>query len=138
MEKVDTIKNLYFNENKTLTDIAKIIDTSISYISRILRNDERYRSEKDRRKQHNLQCRRKKQKDMIYSKRKNIIDVEYAKVREQHEQASIEMSKRGILSKDTLRKWCGSAYIYNPIKRRYEFNNDELLKPADFPKYINV
>ena len=33
MEKIAIINNLYFEQNKNLTEIAKIINTSVSYIS---------------------------------------------------------------------------------------------------------
>ena len=36
MEKVAMINELYFEEKKTLTEIAEVINTSVSYISKIL------------------------------------------------------------------------------------------------------
>lgn len=138
MEKIITIQNLYFEQQKTLTEIAKAINTSISYISKVLRKDERYQCEKERRKKEKLIQRRKVQKDMIYKNRKNKIDIEYINLKNKHEQASKELSKHSTLNKDTLRKWCSSAYIYNPDKNRYEFDIEQLNKPADFPVYIKI
>ena len=71
-------------------------------------------------------------------KRKNKVDIEYINVRNKHELASIELSKRSVLGKETLRKWCSSAYNYNEKKNRYEFDTKNLTKPADFPLYINA
>lgn len=136
MEKIATINQYYFEEGMTLTKIAEILNVSTSYISRILRKNEKYEIEKERRKKQNLLKRRKVQKRLIYANRKTKIDVEYLNVRKKHCEASKELSKTSTMGKDTLRKWCSSAYIYNPIKNRYEFNSKELLKPADFPKYI--
>lgn len=138
MEKIATINKLYFEEKKTLTEIAEIINTSISYISKILKENEKYQEEKEKRKKDNLIQRRKIQKDLIYNGRKNRADIEYIKLKNEHEQASIELSKRSILGKDTLRKWCSSAYIYNENKKRYEFDTKNLNKPADFPLYIKA
>lgn len=138
MEKVAMINELYFEEKKTLTEIAKVINTSVSYISKILRKNEKYNEEKEKRKNENLLKRRKVQKDLIYGKRKSNIDIEYIKLKTQHEQASMELSKRSILGKDTLRKWCSSAYVYNKNKKRYEFDTKNLNKPSDFPSYIKV
>ena len=45
---------MYFVEKKNLTEIAQIIETSVSYISRILRKDQRYKEEKEKRKKDNL------------------------------------------------------------------------------------
>lgn len=138
MEKIITIKMLYFEEKKTLTEISEILQTSISYISKILKKDERYKKEKELRKQENHNKRKEKQKELIYSKRKRVVDIEYLKLKEEHKKASMELSKSSTIGKDVLRKWCSSAYIYNSQKNRYEFNENELLKPADFPKVINV
>lgn len=138
MEKVAMINELYFEEKKTLTEIAEVINTSVSYISKILRKNEKYNEEKEKRKNENLLKRRKVQKDLIYGKRKSNIDIEYIKLKTQHEQASMELSKRSILGKDTLRKWCSSAYVYNKNKKRYEFDTKNLNKPSDFPSYIKV
>lgn len=138
MEKVDIIQNLYFNQQKTLTEIAEIIGTSVSYISKILRKNKHYNKEKEKRKQEKLIQRRKKQKDLIYEKRRDTIDIEYINMKKQHEQDAKELSRNSILGKDTLKKWCSSAYKYNKDKRRYEFKTEELLKPVDFPQYIKI
>lgn len=138
MNKIAIINNLYFEEGKNLTEIAEIVNTSISYISKILKKDERYEVEKEKRKQKNLLQRREKQKECIYKNRKSKLDVEYAKLKEQHEQAAKELSKSSILGKEALRKYCSSAYKYNPSKKRYEFDTESLLKPIDFPQYIKV
>ena len=138
MEKVAMINELYFEEKKTLTEIAEVINTSVSYISKILRKNEKYNEEKEKRKNENLLKRRKIQQDLIYGKRKSNIDIEYIKLKTQHEQASMELSKRSLLGKDTLRKWCSSAYVYNKNKKRYEFDTKNLNKPSDFPLYVKV
>lgn len=93
MEKVAMINELYFEEKKTLTEIAEVINTSVSYISKILRKNEKYNEEKEKRKNENLLKRRKIQKDLIYGKRKSNIDIEYIKLKTQHEQASMDYQK---------------------------------------------
>ena len=138
MEKISTINQYYFEKGMTLTEIAEILNTSISYISKILRKNENYKVEKERRKKQNLAKRRKVQKELIYNERKNRIDVDYLNLRKKHDEASIELSKTSIIGKETIRKWCSSAYVYNPEKNRYEFNSKELIKPVDFPDYIKV
>lgn len=138
MEKVEMINTLYFEEKKTLTEIAKTINTSVSYISKVLRKDERYKLEKEKRKNNNLKNRKEKQKEIIYKNRKNKLDIEYINMKNQHEKATKELSKHSILGKDTLRKWCSSAYKYNVKKKCYEFDTSTLLKPVDFPLYIKA
>lgn len=138
MDKITTINALYFDQKKTLTEIAEIVNTSISYISRILRRNKRYKIEKEIRKQSNLQKRRTKQKEMIYNQRKNKIDIGYIDMKEQHNKDVLELSRQSHIGNEALRKWCSSAYLYNEEKDRYEFDSESLLKPADFPIYIKA
>ena len=138
MDKIAMINELYFNEKKNLTQIAQIIDTSVSYISKILRKDERYKEEKEKRKKDNLIQRRETQKELIYTKRKNKKDTDYIDMKKQHEQAAKELSKHSSIGNQDLRKWCSSAYKYNEKKKCYEFDTKNLLKPHDFPMYIKV
>ena len=138
MEKIAIINNLYFEQQKSLSEIADLINTSVSYISRILKKNEDYNKEKERRKQENLKIRRDKQKQLIYAKRNNGIDIEYLKMNVQHEEATKELSQSTTIGKDALRKWCSSAYIYNRKKKAYMFDTTTLLKPADFPLYIKA
>lgn len=137
MEKVAIINDLYFEQRKSLTEIAEIINTSISYISKVLRKNEKYKMEKEKRKKENLIRRKEIQKDLIYKQRKKKTDMDYINLKNKHTQASIELSKRTVLGKDALRKWCSNAYKYNKEKKRYEFDK-KLVKPADFPLYIKV
>lgn len=138
MEKVVMINELYFEKKMSLTEISNIVNTSISYISKILRKDERYKIEKEKRVQENLKKRRNTQKILIYNNRKNKIDLAYINMKNQHEQATKELSKHSIIGNNALRKWSGSAYKYNSKKNRYEFDTNTLLKPADYPLYIKV
>ena len=136
MEKIAIINNLYFEQNKNLTEIAKIINTSVSYISRVLKKDERYKIEKENRKNNNLLNRRKKQKDLIYRNRKNNVDTDYISVQLGHINASKELSKYSTM--DSQSKWCGNAYKFDTKKNCYKFDTENLLKPPDFPMYIKV
>ena len=76
--------------------------------------------------------------DVLYerkNKEKQKIDDNYSYVQLQHEQATSELSKSSHLSHESYRKWNYSAYSYNPLKRRYEFD-EKLGRSADVPKYI--
>lgn len=138
MEKVAIINALYFEQRKSLTEIADMINTSVSYISKVLRKNEKYKMEKEKRKKENLIRRKEIQKDLIYKQRKKKTDTDYINLKSKHEQASIELSKRSVISKDALRKWCSSAYKYNKEKKCYEFDSKNLTKPTDFPLYIKA
>ena len=138
MEKLAAINILYFEEKKTLTEIANIINTSVSYISKIIRKDSRYKIEKEKRKQETLKNRREIQKNMIYASRKSNTDTAFLYMKTQHEKDIKELSKYSTVGNEALRKWCNSAYKYNKDKNRYEFDNKSLLKPADFPMFIKA
>lgn len=140
MEKREVIERLYFEEKKTLTEIAKDLKVSVSYITKILKQNEMYSVEKEKRKEENLAKRRSKQKEIIYKKRKQKkkSDLSYMALKNSHEQAARELSKSRAMGNEALRKWCSSAYKYNPNKRRYEFNAGNSTKPIDFPQYIKV
>lgn len=138
MEKVAIINNLYFEQRKSLTEIAEIINTSISYISKTLRKNDMYKIEKEKRKEENQKQRKKVQKDLIYSKRESKTDIDYINLKSQHEQDINELSKHSTIGNQALRKWCNSAYKYNTNKKCYEFDTHNLLKPADFPLYIKA
>lgn len=140
MEKKEKIEELYFYQKMSLTEIAEQLGLSISYISRILRQNPNYSVEQERRKNENKMLRREKQKELIYELRKNksrqnIIDNQ--RLKNEHEQAAKELSKRKTLGNDALRKWC-SLYKYDKEKQKYKFDDSEVLRPNDYPMYINI
>ena len=139
MNNKETIESLYFDEKKNLTEISKILNATVGYISKILKQNNDYVIEKERRKQENLTKRRNIQKDMIYSKRKQKgIDLGYIELQNAHEQAAKELSKSSRIGTEALRKWCSSAYKYNPLKKRYEFDAGSSAKSVDLPQYIKA
>lgn len=139
MNNKETITSLYFEDKKNLTEISKILNVTVGYISKILKQNKGYMIEKERRKEENHVKRRKIQKDMIYKQRKQKgIDLGYIEVQNAHEQASKELSKSSRIGTEALRKWCSSAYKYNPSKKRYEFDAGGSAKSADLPQFIKV
>lgn len=131
---------MYFIQKMTLTEIAQKLNISVSYISRILKKCERYKLEKETRKEQNHIKRRKLQKDLIYKQRKEEAiqrGIENQSMKRMHEQATKEMSKGRTLGNDTLRKWC-SLYEYDEKRKSYKFNENKATKPVDFPLYIKA
>lgn len=140
VEKREKIEEMYFIQKMSLTNIAKELKVSVSYVSRLLRDNEKYHDEQEIRKQENQLKRKKQQKELIYSQRKEKARqrlLENQAMKRLHEQATREMSKGRKLGNETLRRWC-SLYNYNKDKNCYEFNTSEALKPRDFPLYIKV
>lgn len=140
MEKREKIEEMYFIQKMSLTNIAEELNVSVSYVSRLLRQNEKYHDEQEIRKQENQQKRKRKQKELIYNQRREKARqrlLENQTMKRLHEQDIREMSKRRTLGNEALRRWC-SLYNYNKDKKCYEFNTNEALKPRDFPLYIKV
>lgn len=140
MNKKEKIKDLFFNYNYTQTEIAKKINVSNQYISKILKTDPNYLKVKKQRMIANEEKNNKETKNYIKQQRKikqlknNADDLV---LRNMHNQASRELSKTKRLSNMAYRNWNTSAYSYNEKKKRFEFK-DELGRSHDVPKYIKV
>ena len=134
----DKILHLFFCDNLSQKEIAEELNISKGYVSRIVTKDKRYPQFKKEKlikahKRHNKQI-----QDITKEKRKKIQfsnSVDDLDLKEKHNQASMELSKRNHLSNENYRKWNYSAYKYNPSKRRYEFDS-KLGRSYDVPKYI--
>ena len=134
--KKDKIMELFFIEHLTVKNIAKVVDTSSAYITKIIKKDNRYIQEKEYRKSISNDKRKIAQNKFMKNKReKKKIEDNYSLLKAQHFQASKEKSKTSHLSNENYRKWNQSAYKYNPSKRRFEFDKN-LGRSSDVPKYI--
>lgn len=132
----EQIIKYFFNEHLKVKDIAERMNVSSSYVTRIIKQDKRYSEEKEYRYNKSKEKRKLDQNNFIKHKREQkMIDDNYAFVQEQHRQAVLELSKSKHLSDESYRKWNISAYRYNPLKHRYEFD-EKLGRSADVPKYI--
>lgn len=130
------IINLFYIEHLKVKEIAEKEKTSSAYITKIIKQDQRYLQEKEYRKIKSKDRRKISQNNFIKNKRKTMrIEDNYAILLAQHKQATRELSKSRHLTNENYRKWNSSAYKYNPSKRRYEFK-EELGRAYDVPKYI--
>ena len=131
------ILSYYFIKHLKVKDIAEELNVTSAYITKIIKQDNRYIEEKLYRKEWSKNKRKIDQNKFIKNKReKQRIEDYYYILKAQHEQASKELSKSGHLTNENYRKWNSSAYNYNPSKRRFEFD-ENLGRSADVPKYIN-
>lgn len=135
MLKLDII-NMFYIEHLKINQIANIKNISSAYITKIIKQDNRYYEEKEYRKNISKEKRKINQNKFIKNKReKQRMEDNYLFVKAQHEQATSELSKSQHLSNENYRKWNYSAYKYNPSKKRYEFDSS-LGRSSDVPKYI--
>ena len=134
--KKDKIIELFFISHLSVKEIAENVNVSSAYITKIVKTDERYMQEKQYRKEKSKEKRKKDKNNFMKNKREQKrIDDNYSFVQAQHYQATRELSKSGHITNETYRKWNSSAYKYNPLKKRYEFD-EKLGRASDIPKYI--
>lgn len=140
MEKQQKIKDLYFNKKYAQTQIAKELNVSNQYVSKILKKEPKYLEVKEQRKQINQRKNIQETKDYNKTKRKNAQFRNSADdliLKNMHNQASMELSQPKRLSNMAYRNWNKSAYSYNEKKKRFEFK-EELGRSFDVPKYVKV
>ncbi len=134
--KKDKIIEMFFINHLSVKEIADSIGTSSAYITKIIKTDERYVKEKQYRKEKSKEKRKQDKNNFMKNKREQKrIDDNYSFVQAQHYQATRELSKSRHITNETYRKWNSSAYKYNPLKKRYEFD-EKLGRASDIPKYI--
>lgn len=132
----ENIITQFYTEHLSVKEIANIENTSSAYITKVIKQDNRYAEEKEYRKNISKDKRKTAQNNFIKNKRENKkIEDNYSTVQAQHQQATRELSKSRRLSNESYRKWNYSAYKYNPFKSRYEFDS-KLGRSYDVPKYI--
>lgn len=134
----DVVIHMYFIDKLKPIDIAKKLNISKSAITQFLQTDSRYKEEKEVRKNLNKIKHIENTKELIKKQRKidkhkNNIDTFILK--NMHNQAVCELSKRNRLNNMAYRNWNKNAYNYNKDKKRFEFK-EELGRSYDVPKFI--
>ena len=125
----EKIINLFYFKHLKVKDIADTLHVSSAYITKIIKQDNRYIEEKETRKKESKKNRKLAQNKFVREKREQKrIEDNYAILQVQHVQAVKEMSKSNYLTNENYRKWNSGAYKYNPVKKQYEF--DETLGRA--------
>ena len=130
----EIILKLYFEEGKKQKEIADILEISKYKVSRILNNDERYLTEKDKRKALSQQKHKKQTKSIVYQKRTSE-QIEYEKVKLLHLQDSMELSENRGISNKAFRDWNSSIYRYNSRTKSYNLKRG-INVTSDVPKRI--
>ena len=138
--KKETIIKRYFVDKARPADIAKELNISKSAVTQVLQKDERYKVEKEYRKEKNKLKHNENTKIIVKKQReikkfKNHADN--LDMKRMHEQASKELSKGKRISNIAYRNWNKSAFTYNSKRKGYEFRK-ELGRSYDVPKFIKV
>lgn len=126
----------YYNEHEKPSIIAKEIGVNPSYITKIIKKDIRYIPEKEYRTQISKENRKIAKREWIRNKRQNETDKElYEFLKQQHIEASKELSFSYEMSDLAYRKWNPNAYHTN---RKGNLVIDRKLNVcSDVPKSIN-
>lgn len=140
MIDIDTktyILDKYYNKHEKPTTIAKELDVNPSYITKIIKNDTRYIQEKEYRIQISKENRKIAKREWIRNKRQSETDKQlYEFVKQQHIEASKELSYSSEMSDLAYRKWNSSAYHRN--SKGNLIINRKLKVASDVPKSINM
>lgn len=133
----EEILKRYFVDKMKQIDIAKELNISKYKVSRTLTKQTEYEKEKERRKKENKNKNVEETKKYINIIRKNKNDYSStAQLKREHEQASMELSKRNTMNNRAFKNWNSSIYNYNSKKKVYELDKNVNVG-FDVPKSIN-
>lgn len=128
------IIQMYYDQHLRPTDISKALNIDNGYITRIIKQDERYQMEKEQRKQFNKQ--KNKEQTIAYIRAtRHSQKEEYEILQYQLAMDSKIESKSSIISKINFRKYNSSAYNYNSNKKQFELDKS-INATYCFPKVI--
>lgn len=134
------INELYFCRKMTFSEISKIVDISISQVSRIIRKDKCYIDEKNKRKNENKEKHKESTKQIMKRKRKAETKEkkdEKAILDFLHNQASCELSQRKTINNRALKKWNSSIYEFHNKTKEFRIKKEFINKTSyAIPKKI--
>ena len=133
MSKKDKILQMYFEEHKKQKVIADIVGVKQSYVSQIIKKDERYLKEKENR--HKISLNKKTEYNKNYYKtynRPKKKDYSYEQLQAQLDKDLLVLSSpHGFISDYAFAKWNRS--IYN-----YDKNSSDLMLKKNIVVSIDV
>lgn len=123
MSKKEEIITLYYEEKMSAIEISKKVNVVQSYITKVIKQDSRYDTEKQRRKDETKVKHRKVNKENMRKVRKNnAIANEILEI--QHYQASIELSGRKTINNRAFRNWNSSIYKFHDRTKEYRVKEE--------------
>ena len=134
----EKILDLYYNQHLKQNEIAKIVDTTTQYVSKVVRTDKRNIEEKEKRKKENSENRKIYLQEYFKTyNRPKKDDNSYEQMIAQQIQDSMELSfSNSNISDYAFVKWNSSAYHTN---NKGNLVIDRKLKVGfDVPKSVNM
>lgn len=137
MIDTNTIISKFYDFHEKPIDIAKELEVSPSYITKIIKKDERYSSEKAYRQEISKENRKVSKREWIKNKRKTEADKQLDEMlKKQHIEASKELSYSYEMSDLAYVKWNRSAFVYDKNSSDLVLNK-KLKCSADIPKRVS-
>lgn len=137
MVDTNTIISKFYDFHENPNDIAKELEVSPSYITKIIKKDDRYSSEKAYRQEISKENRKVSKREWIKNKRKTEADKQLDEMlKKQHIEASKELSYSYEMSDLAYVKWNRSAFVYDKNSSDLVLNK-KLKCGADVPKRVS-
>ena len=137
MVDTNTIISKFYDFHEKPNDIAKELEVSPSYITKIIKKDDRYYSEKSYRQEISKENRKVSKREWIKNKRKTEADKQLDEMlKKQHIEASKELSYSYEMSDLAYVKWNRSAFVYDKNSSDLVLNK-KLKCGADVPKRVS-
>ena len=137
MVDTNTIISKFYDFHEKPNDIAKELEVSPSYITKIIKKDDRYSSEKAYRQEISKENRKVSKREWIKNKRKTEADKQLDEMlKKQHIEASKELSYSYEMSDLSYVKWNRSAFVYDKNSSDLVLNK-KLKCGADVPKRVS-
>lgn len=137
MVDTNTIISKFYDFHEKPNDIAKELEVSPSYITKIIKKDDRYSSEKAYRQEVNKENRKVSKREWIKNKRKTEADKQLDEMlKKQHIEASKELSYSYEMSDLAYVKWNRSAFVYDKNSSDLVLNK-KLKCGTDVPKRVS-
>lgn len=137
MVDTNTIISKFYDFHEKPNDIAKELEVSPSYITKIIKKDDRYSSEKAYRQEISKENRKVSKREWIKNKRKTEADKQLDEMlKKQHIEASKELSYSYEMSDLAYVKWNRSAFVYDKNSSDLVLNK-KLKCGADVPKRVS-
>lgn len=137
IETKEIIVEKFYNEHLKPSAIAKDLNVNPSYVTKIIKKDDRYSSEKAYRQEISKENRKISKREWIKNKRKTETDKQLDEMlKKQHIEASKELSYSCEMSDLAYVKWNRSAFVDDKNSSDLVLNK-KLKCGADVPKRVS-
>ncbi len=135
MGKKEEILKLYYDENEKIINISNNVNVSRAYITKVIKEDDRYYLKKQAQKDE-TRNRKKEYTKIKMRKSREEKSREEAILKNQHIQASLELSGGNKkIGNRSFRDWNSSIYRYDNKTKSYRLKSN-IVATYDVPKKI--